>query len=68
VTNSATLKTFYDMIVTVRDRVQEPVNEGRTESEVVAQRPTSDFAAQWGHGRVAADDFAHEIYRALKEK
>ena len=66
VTNGATLKAFYDMIVTVRDRIQKLVNQGRTESEIVAQHPTSDFDAQWGHGRVRPEDFVREIYGALK--
>lgn len=66
VANGATLKAFHDMIVTVRDRIQKMVNEGRTESEIVSQHPTSDFDAQWGHGRVTADAFVHEIYAAIK--
>src|SRR5579859_3489517 len=66
VANGATLKAFHDMIVTVRDRIQKMVNEGRTESEIVSQHPTSDFDAQWGHGRVTADQFVHEIYAAVK--
>lgn len=56
------------MIVTVRDRIQKLVNDGRTENEIVAQHPTSDLDAQWGQGRVRAEDFIHEIYGALKEK
>ena len=66
VTTGATLKAFQDMIVTVRDRIQTMVKEGRSENEVIAQRPTSEFDAQWGHGRVQPDEFVREIYRALK--
>ena len=55
------------MIVTVRDRVQRMINEGRTESQVLAAHPTSDFDAQWGHGRVLPDVFVREIYAALKK-
>jgi hypothetical protein len=36
VTDGGTLKAFRDMIVTVRDRVQQFVQTGKTESEVVA--------------------------------
>ena len=68
VTNGASVKAFRDMIVTVRDRVQHLINEGRTESEVVADHPTADFDARWGHGRVQPDAFVREIYRALKER
>src|SRR6266576_1484118 len=66
VTNGATVKAFRDMIVTVRDRVQRMIEAGRTESEVVADHPTKDFDAQWGHGRVRPDEFVHEVYSALK--
>ena len=68
VTNGATLKAFRDMIVTVRNRVQRLVEAGKTESEVVAEHPTSDFDAQWGHGRVRADDFVREVYASLTQK
>jgi cyclase len=66
VTNGATVKAFQDMIVTVRDRIQRLIEAGRTESEVLAEHPTRDFDAQWGRGRVRPDEFAHEVYSALK--
>ena len=67
VTNGTSLKAFREMIVTVRDRVQSMINEGRTESQVLGAHPTSDFDAQWGHGRVPPDLFVREIYAALKK-
>jgi hypothetical protein len=66
VTNGPALKEFRDMIVTVRDRVQHLLSQGRTESQVLAQHPTTDLDARWGHGRVPPDLFVSEIYRALK--
>jgi hypothetical protein len=68
VTNGATVKAFRDMIVTVRDRIRHMIAAGRTENEIVAEHPTTDFDAQWGHGRVRADEFVHEVYSALKEQ
>lgn len=65
VIDGATVKAFRDMIVTVRSRVQHLVEAGKTESEVVAQHPTSDFDAQWGDGRVRADDFVREVYASV---
>lgn len=65
VTDAARVKAFRDMIVTVRDRVQHLAAEGRTEAQVVAARPTADFDAQWGHGRVSSEAFVHEVYSAL---
>lgn len=67
VTTGTTLKAFRDMIVSVRDRVQDLINQGRTESEVVAAHLTASFDSQWGHGRVSPDAFVHEVYSALKQ-
>ena len=67
-TNGTTVKSFHDMIITVRDRVERLMKEGRSESAVIAQHPTSEFDATWGHGRVPPDDFVHEVYTALKKK
>jgi cyclase len=66
VTNGAALKAFHDMIVTVRDRVQRMISSGSGEADVVAGHPTSDFDAQWGHGRVRPEEFVKEVYAALK--
>jgi cyclase len=55
------------MIVTVRDRVQRMIGEGRTENEVLAAHPSTDFDDQWGHGRVTAEEFVRELYAALKK-
>lgn len=66
VTTGLDVKAFRDMIATVRDRVQHMIDTGRTEDQVLAEHPTADFDAHWGHGRVRPDSFVHEIYSALK--
>lgn len=66
VASGADLKTFHDMIVTVRDRVKGMIAAGQTEDRIVAAHPSAEFDARWGHGRVAPDAFVREIYRALK--
>lgn len=66
VTNGTSVKAFRDMIVAVRDRVQHSIDAGHTESQVIAEHPTAEFDAKWGQGRVHADVFVQEIYRALK--
>ena len=65
VTNGGALKAFCDMIRAVRREVQRSVDAGRKESEVIAERPTAEFDAKWGHGRVAPDAFVQEVYREL---
>lgn len=66
VTNGASVKAFADMIIAVRDRIKEMLAEGKTESQILAARPTAQFDAQYGHGRVSADEFVGELYAALK--
>lgn len=54
------------MIVTVRDRVQHSIASGMNEQQVVAEHPSAEFDAQFGHGRVSADSFVQAVYRSLK--
>lgn len=68
VTNGEGLKAFHDMIVTVRDRIEGLVKKGQTEEQVMAQHPTAEFDARWGHGRVTPDAFVKEVYAAIAKK
>ena len=68
VTNGAGLKAFCDMLKAVRKRVQHSIDEGKTESQVIAEHPTAELDAKWGKGRVAPDAFVQEVYRALKNE
>lgn len=64
--NGADVQQFRDMIVTVRSRVEQMVNAGRSEDEVQAAHPSAEFDAMWGHGRVSASQFVSELYGAVK--
>ena len=68
VTTGAAVKVFRDMIATVRDRVQKMINLGQDENQILAEHPTADFDATWGHGRTPSDAFVREVYDALKER
>lgn len=68
VTNGASVKAFADMIITVRDRIKQMISAGKSQSEIVAARPTKEFDAQYGRGRVSAGDFVGELYAALKPR
>lgn len=68
VTNGTSVKAFTDMIIAVRDRVKRMVAKGQSEEQVLAAHPASDFDAQYGHGRVAPDEFVREIYAAVTAK
>jgi cyclase len=67
VMNSADIQQFRDMIVTVRARVQQMVNAGRSEDEVQAAHPSAEFDAMWGNGRVSASQFVSELYSGVKK-
>lgn len=68
VTNGEELKTFCDMLKAVSKRVQHSIDDGKTETQVIAEHPTAEFDAKWGRGRVQPDTFVQEIYRSLKEE
>ena len=68
VTNGTGLKAFLDMIAAVRKRVQRSIDEGKTENQVIAEHPTAEFDAKWGHGRVRPDAFVQEVYTAPKKE
>ena len=67
VTNGTGLKAFLDMIAAVRKRVQSSIDAEKTESQVIAEHPTAEFDARWGHGRVQPNTFVQEVYTALKK-
>jgi glyoxylase-like metal-dependent hydrolase (beta-lactamase superfamily II) len=41
------LREYRDMLATVRDRIQEMIDEGKTRSEIVAAQPTADLDPTW---------------------
>lgn len=40
---------------------------GKSEDQIVAAHPTSDFDARYGHGRVSPAAFVRELFTALKK-
>ena len=65
VANGGDVKAFHDMILNVRDRVQHSIEAGHGEEQTVAEHPSAEFDARWGHGRVRPDEFVQAIYRSL---
>ena len=68
ITTGTDVEAFKDMLLTVRDRVQQLIAERRTEDEVIADHPTREFDARWGHGRIKPDEFVRELYTSLGRK
>ena len=56
---------YRDMIVIVRDRIQDQIKKGRTLDQIKADRPSRDYDAEYGASREAADRFVETIHRSL---
>ena len=62
------LKASRDMLVTIRARIQKLIDEGKSEDQVVASKPTKDFDARWVQqgSRLTGDFFTRLAYQSLK--
>lgn len=58
----ADLEAQHDMLVTLRDRVEELMRQGKSAEEMVAEGVTADFDARWGSG---ASAFVSNVYDGL---
>ena len=58
---------YRDMLITVRDRIQTMLNDGRSVEEIVAAKPTSDFDARWHPENwfIRGDRMAEQTARSL---
>ena len=68
--STATLKAWRDMLVALRARVQEGIDEGKSEDEAVAAKPTKDFDAQFVHqgNFLTGDAMTRLAYQSLKAR
>jgi glyoxylase-like metal-dependent hydrolase (beta-lactamase superfamily II) len=44
------LRDYRDMLATVRDRIQQAIDDGKTRDEIVAAKPTADLDPIWNSG------------------
>jgi cyclase len=56
---------FRDMVVIVRDRVQELITKKMTLDQIKAAKPSRDYDAEYGASAADADRFVESIYRSL---
>ena len=63
----AALRDYLAMLEDIRGNVGALVDQGRSEEQVVAARPTERYDAKWGGGYVDADTFTRSVYLSLKE-
>jgi len=65
VATRADLQEYRDMLVQVRQRIQQLIAAGKTMDEVVTAAPTKDFDAKWGSGYVSPDVFTKLVFSSL---
>jgi len=63
----ADLKNFRDMLATVRDRIRKAIQQGKTQDQVVASKPSAEFDAVWGNGFFKPDAFVAMTYTGMKK-
>lgn len=62
------LQAYRTMLVTVRDRIKQGVAAGRTLEQVQASKPTAEFDAVWGAGRITPTMFVEVLYQNLSRR
>jgi cyclase len=66
---TAELRTYRDLVFTVRQRVQALVRKGRTQEQVVAAGLTREYDERWGKGFVNPQIFVQRMYvEAMRER
>ena len=58
----AEVRAYRDMLIKVRDRIQTLINDGKSEEEVVAAKPTTELDATWGS---KPERFVRGVYQSL---
>lgn len=61
----AELAEFRDMLLTIREKVAALKNQGRSQAETVAAKPTAAFDAKWGNFLISPAAFTGLVYRGV---
>jgi glyoxylase-like metal-dependent hydrolase (beta-lactamase superfamily II) len=59
---------FRDMVVIVKDRVQDLIKKGSSLDQIKAAKPSRDYDGEYGATAADADRFVESIYRSLTQK
>jgi cyclase len=62
----ADVQKYHDMLVKVRDAVQNEIKGGKTEDQAVTDKPLSAVGAQLHTNQMADDNMVKMVYRSLK--
>ncbi|HUO81843.1 MAG TPA: MBL fold metallo-hydrolase [Gammaproteobacteria bacterium] len=63
----AGLESYRNMLATVHGRIELMIDEGLSLEAIQAQRPTSEFDAEWGDGFIPPDQWVGLIYREMTD-
>jgi glyoxylase-like metal-dependent hydrolase (beta-lactamase superfamily II) len=66
--NRASLQAYRDMLVTIRDRIRGMVRDGMSLALVQAAKPSLQFDAVWGKGRITPEMFVETVFTELSRK
>ena len=64
--NRADMQRFHDMLVAARGKIQALIDQGMSEDQVVAAKPTAEFDDPWGKGFMTPEQFTRFSYQSLK--
>jgi cyclase len=62
----ADVQKYHDMLVKVRDAVQNEIKAGKTEQQAIADKPLAPIGAQLKTNQMADDNMVKMVYRSLK--
>jgi len=68
VADKAELLDYYTMLEIARDRMETLIQDGKSEDEVVAERPFADLDAKWAETELASRNFVRVLYRSMADK
>jgi len=60
------IRLYREMIVALRDKVEQMIQQGKSEQEVIAAHPTADYDSRVPQGAETADRFVGQLYQELK--
>jgi len=66
--DKAALLEYRAMLISAHDRMAKLVKEGKSEDEVVAAKPFTDFDAKWAPTELASKNFVRVVYHSLADK
>jgi cyclase len=64
--NRSDVQRYHDMVVKVRGNIKTLIDQGKSEDEVLAAKPTAEFDAAWGGGFMTPENFTRFSYQSLK--